>query len=40
MGFVEISEKTETFALYYINRMVFCNRGGECLLRGTDWDLI
>jgi len=29
-----------TFVLYNINRLVLCNRGGECLQRGTHWALI
>ena len=32
-----VQKKTEIFALYDMNRLVFFyNRGGECLLRGTD----
>jgi len=36
MCFVWFSEQTVTFVLYIIKRLVFYNRGGECLLRGTD----
>ena len=38
--FVWISEQTATFALYIINWFGFYNRGGKCLLRGTDWFII
>jgi hypothetical protein len=31
--------RTATFALRNISRVVLYNRGGECLLRGTDWVL-
>jgi len=33
---VRISEQTATFSLHNISRLVLYNRGGECLLRGTD----
>jgi len=36
---VWISEQTATFDLHIIGRLVLCNRGGECLLRGTQWVL-
>jgi len=39
MRFVWISAQTATFALYHINWQIFYNRGGECLLRGTNWVL-
>jgi len=35
-----ISEQTATLTLHRINREVLCNRGAECLQRGTDWFLI
>jgi hypothetical protein len=38
--FVRISEQTAAFAVYIINWLVFLNRGGKCLQRGTDWFLI
>jgi len=34
--FVRISEQTATFALHNISRTVLYNRGGQCLLHGTD----
>jgi hypothetical protein len=37
MCFVWISEQTAIISLYSINWMVFYNRDGACLLRGTDW---
>ena len=38
MCFVWISEQTAIISLYSINWLVdFYNRGGVCLLRGTDW---
>jgi hypothetical protein len=33
--FIRISEQRAYFALQDIKRLVFYNRGGECLLRGT-----
>jgi len=35
--FVWICDHTAIISLYSINRLVFCNRGGPGLLRGTDW---
>jgi len=36
LGVVHLSEKiTAIFASYNINRLVWYNPGGECLLRGT-----
>jgi len=32
---VRILQQTETFALHSISRLVWCNRDGECLQRGT-----
>ena len=37
MYFVWISEQRVTFVVYVINGLVFYNRSGECLQRGTDW---
>jgi len=37
--FLWISEQTANFALQNIKRF-FYNKGGECLLRGTDWDIM
>jgi hypothetical protein len=38
--FVQTSEQKATFTIYGINRLVLYNGGGECSLRGTDWNLI
>jgi len=35
--FVGSSEQTAIISLYSINWLVFYNRDGVCLLRGTDW---
>jgi hypothetical protein len=35
--FIGIWEQTATSAVYVINWLVFYNRGGKCLQRGTDW---
>ena len=40
MCFVWISEQTAIISLYSINRLVFINLDGVCLLRGTDWVFI
>jgi hypothetical protein len=40
MCFVWISKQTAIISLYSINWLVFCNRDGVCLLRGTDWIFI
>jgi hypothetical protein len=40
MCFVRISEKTATFALNDIGRLVLYDLGGKCLLRSTHYVLI
>jgi len=37
---VRISQLTATFALHNFSRLVLYNRGGGCLLRGTDYHYI
>jgi hypothetical protein len=37
MYFVWLSEQTAIISLYSIKGLVFYNRDGVCLLRGTDW---
>jgi len=39
MCLVRILQQTATFALHTISRLVLYNRGGGCLLCGTDWVL-
>jgi hypothetical protein len=36
MCFVRIQERTATFTLHNISRLILYNRGGKCLQRGTD----
>ena len=36
MCFVWVPEQTAIISLYSINWLIFSNRGGECLLHGTD----
>jgi len=40
MCFVWIWKQTAIISLYNINWLVFYNRDGVCLLRGTDWVFI
>ena len=40
MCFVWIWEQTAIISPYSINWLVFFNRDGVCLLRGTDWVFI
>ena len=37
MCFVRIVEETSIISLYVIKLICFCDLGGVCLLRGTDW---